>query len=50
MAVTVIGITAGLIVVAFIIFGMIALALKRGMLHIAGKWSERVVTVLQLCL
>jgi hypothetical protein len=40
MAVTVVGITAGLIVVAFIIFGMIALTQKRGMFHLGHKWSE----------
>jgi hypothetical protein len=40
MAVTVVGITAGLVVVAFIIYVMIALARKRGMFHLADKWSE----------
>jgi hypothetical protein len=29
-------------VVALIIFGMVALAQKRGMFHIAVKWSELV--------
>jgi hypothetical protein len=40
VAVTVIGITAGLIVVAFIIFGMVALKRKRGMFHLGHKWTE----------
>lgn len=43
MAVTVIGITAGVIVMAFIIFGLIALAQKRGLFHKAGKWSETIL-------
>jgi hypothetical protein len=45
IAITVIGIIAGVIVMAFII-GMIALAHKRRTIHKAGKWSD----VLQLCL
>jgi hypothetical protein len=40
MAVTVVGITTGLIMVAFIIFGIIAMAQKRGVLRLAHKWSE----------
>lgn len=40
MIVTVVGITTGLIVVTFIIFGIIAMAQKRGMFHLAHKWSE----------
>jgi hypothetical protein len=40
MAVTVVGITAGLIVMAFIIFGIITMAQKRGIFHLAHKWSD----------
>lgn len=37
MVVTVVGITIGLIVVMFIIFGIVAMAQKRGMFHLAHK-------------
>jgi hypothetical protein len=50
MAVTLAGITTGLIVMAFIIFGIIAMTQKRGMFHLAQKWNDGRVNVLQLCL
>jgi hypothetical protein len=39
MALTVAGHTAGIIVLAFIIFGIVR-SQKRGMFHLAHKWSE----------